>query len=85
VEDREGLASPERVEHPWGKRRSRPPSRRKKKGSDFLALDAGTGALLWKMSLGGQINSGPMSYSIGGRQYVTVAAGNALFAFALRQ
>ncbi len=51
----------------------------------FLALDARTGALLWKMSLGGQINSGPMSYSIGGRQYVTVAAGNALFAFALRQ
>jgi hypothetical protein len=37
------------------------------------------------MSLGGQINSGPMSYSIGGRQYVTVAAGNALFAFALWQ
>jgi hypothetical protein len=26
-----------------------------------------------------------MSYSIGGRQYVTVAAGTALFACALRQ
>jgi hypothetical protein len=29
--------------------------------------------------------SGPMSYSVNGRQYVTVAAGNSLFAFALRQ
>ena len=41
----------------------------------FFALDARTGALLWKMALGGQINSGPMSYSVNGRQYVTVAAG----------
>jgi alcohol dehydrogenase (cytochrome c) len=51
----------------------------------FLALDARTGALLWKASLGGQINSGPMSYAVNGRQYVTIAAGNSLFAFALRQ
>jgi alcohol dehydrogenase (cytochrome c) len=50
----------------------------------FFALDARTGTLLWKASLGGQINSGPMSYSVNGKQYVTVAAGNALFAFALR-
>ena len=50
----------------------------------FLALDARNGSLLWKASLGGQINSGPMSYAVNGRQYVTVAAGNALFAFALR-
>src|SRR6188474_3346747 len=51
----------------------------------FFALDARTGQLLWKSSLGGQINSGPMSYAVNGKQYVTVAAGNALFAFALRQ
>jgi len=51
----------------------------------FMALDARTGALLWKTSLGGQINSGPMTYAVNGRQYVTIAAGNALFAFALRQ
>jgi alcohol dehydrogenase (cytochrome c) len=49
----------------------------------FFALDARTGDLLWKASVGGQINSGPMSYSVGGRQYVTIAAGSALFAFAL--
>jgi alcohol dehydrogenase (cytochrome c) len=51
----------------------------------FFALDARTGDLLWKAALGGQVNSGPMSYAINGRQYIAVAAGNALFAFALRQ
>ena len=51
----------------------------------FYALDARTGALLWKLPLGGQVNSGPMSYSVNNRQYVAVAAGTALFSFALRQ
>jgi alcohol dehydrogenase (cytochrome c) len=50
----------------------------------FVALDARTGALLWKAALGGQINSGPMSYAVNGKQYVTVNAGNALFAFGLK-
>jgi alcohol dehydrogenase (cytochrome c) len=50
----------------------------------FLALDARSGDLLWKVALGGQINSGPMSYSVNGKQYVTVAAGSSLFAFALK-
>ncbi len=49
----------------------------------FLALDARTGALLWRESLGGQINAGPMSYAVDGKQYVAIAAGSALFAFAL--
>jgi alcohol dehydrogenase (cytochrome c) len=51
----------------------------------FFALDARTGALLWKAAVGGAVTSGAMSYSIGGRQYVAVAAGNSLFTFALRQ
>jgi len=38
---------------------------------------------LWRESLGGQINSAPMSYSVDGRQYVAIAAGSALFSFAL--
>jgi alcohol dehydrogenase (cytochrome c) len=50
----------------------------------FHALDARTGALLWKTSLGGQIASGPISYEVDGRQYVSVAAGHSLFTFALR-
>ncbi len=49
----------------------------------FLALDASTGELLWRESLGGQINSAPMSYAVNGHQYVAIAAGSALFAFAL--
>jgi len=49
----------------------------------FVALDARTGELLWRASVGGQINSGPMSYAVGGRQYVAVAAGSALCTFAL--
>ena len=51
----------------------------------FFALDARTGELLWKASVGGQVNAGPMSYSVGGRQYVTIAAGSSLFAYALPQ
>ena len=51
----------------------------------FFALDARSGDLLWKVALGGQVNSGAMTYSVNGKQYITVTAGNALFAFALRQ
>jgi alcohol dehydrogenase (cytochrome c) len=50
----------------------------------FHALDARTGALLWKASLGGQIAAGPMTYRVDGRQCVAIAAGHSLFTFALR-
>lgn len=49
----------------------------------FYALNARSGALLWRIPLGGQINNGPMTYAINGKQYVAVAAGSALFTFAL--
>jgi alcohol dehydrogenase (cytochrome c) len=51
----------------------------------FLALDARTGELLWRAALGGQINAAPMSYAVNGRQHVAIAAGSALFSFALPQ
>jgi alcohol dehydrogenase (cytochrome c) len=51
----------------------------------FYALDARDGTLLWKAAVGGIVQSGPMTYSVGGKQYVAVAAGNSLFSFALRQ
>jgi len=51
----------------------------------FYPLDARTGALLWKTAVGANVASGPMTYALGGRQYVAVAAGSALFTFALRQ
>jgi glucose dehydrogenase len=50
----------------------------------FQALDARSGTLLWKTSLGGQIASGPITYEVDGKQYVSVAAGHSLFTFALR-
>ncbi len=50
-----------------------------------LALDARTGALLWKASVGGSISNGPMTYMLNGRQYVAFAAGSSLFVYALRQ
>lgn len=52
---------------------------------NFYALDARTGDLLWRMSLGGQVNSGPMSYMVDGKQYIAVAAGSSLFAFKLKE
>jgi|SoiMethySBSTD1v2_1073268.scaffolds.fasta_scaffold02964_19 alcohol dehydrogenase (cytochrome c) len=51
----------------------------------FFALDAKSGALLWKSMVGGQVASGPMTYSVNGKQYVAVSAGNNLFVYALRQ
>jgi len=50
----------------------------------FHALDARTGTLLWNASLGGQVASGPMTFEVEGKQYVSVAAGYSLFTFALR-
>jgi alcohol dehydrogenase (cytochrome c) len=50
----------------------------------FYALDARTGAQLWRTSLGGQGANGPISYAVNGTQYVAVASGNGLFVFALR-
>src|SRR5215510_12509287 len=50
----------------------------------FFALDARDGKLLWKSMLGGQISNGPLTYAVNGKQYVSVAAGNGLFTFALR-
>jgi alcohol dehydrogenase (cytochrome c) len=50
----------------------------------FFALDARTGALLWRASVGGPVSAGPMSYAINGRQHIAIAAGSSLFVYALR-
>ncbi len=49
----------------------------------FYALDARTGALLWRSTVGGSIRSGPVSYMVDGKQYVTINAGNAIFTYTL--
>jgi outer membrane protein assembly factor BamB len=50
----------------------------------FQALNARTGALLWRVNLGGEIVAGPITYQADGKQYIAIAGGNGLFAFALR-
>ncbi len=51
---------------------------------NFFALNARTGEVLWKTSLGGVFANGPITYAVNGHQYVAVAAGNALYVFGLR-
>jgi alcohol dehydrogenase (cytochrome c) len=50
----------------------------------FHALDAWTGELLWKASLGGQIVMAPITFMVDGKQYVSVISGHTLVTFALR-
>ena len=50
---------------------------------NFFALDAKSGKPLWQFQTGGAIRSGPMSFLSGGKQYVAVAGGHAIFVFAL--
>ena len=47
----------------------------------FFALDASTGKELWRLDTGGNITAAPVTYLVDGKQYVTIAAGNALFTF----
>ncbi len=51
----------------------------------FYALDARDGKLLWETNLGPSVAAGPMTFSVAGKQYVTIQAGSALFTFALRE
>jgi len=50
----------------------------------FYALDARTGKLLWRASLGGQVVMAPVTYQVAGKQYVSVISGHTLVTFALR-
>jgi outer membrane protein assembly factor BamB len=52
-------------------------------GGVCFALDAGTGAELWRVSLGGNTMAAPISFGVDGRQMIAVIAGRALFVFAL--
>ncbi len=50
---------------------------------DFFALDASTGNPLWHFQLGSEIRANPISFAVDGKQHVAIAAGNAVFVFAL--
>jgi alcohol dehydrogenase (cytochrome c) len=51
----------------------------------FLVLNARDGKLLWTRYLGGQVASSPITWSVDGRQFVSIASGHAVFTFGLRQ
>ena len=49
----------------------------------FEAVDAKTGTSLWQFRTGQAMHASPMSYAVGGKQYVAIAAGSDLFSFGL--
>ena len=49
----------------------------------FVALDARTGELLWNVYFGGPSASGPISYSVDGKQYIVGTGAGTMFVFAL--
>jgi alcohol dehydrogenase (cytochrome c) len=51
----------------------------------LTALDAETGKPLWHFNNGARISASPITYAVRGKQYVAVAAGSNVIAFALPQ
>lgn len=49
----------------------------------FEAVDARTGKALWHFHTGQNIAASPMSYAVGTKQYVAIAAGSDIFSFGL--
>lgn len=49
----------------------------------FEALDASTGKPLWHFNTGQHIHASPMSFAVNSKQYVAIASGSDIFAFAL--
>jgi alcohol dehydrogenase (cytochrome c) len=50
---------------------------------NLVALDARSGAHLWHFQTGATVAASPMSFAVDGRQFVAIAAGNTVYAFAL--
>lgn len=50
----------------------------------FYALDARDGKLLWSTNLGPSVSAGPMTYTVNGKQFVSIQCGSALYTFALK-
>ena len=50
----------------------------------FVAADAKTGTRLWHFNTGQPWKAGPMTYTVDGTQYIGVAAGSTILAFAVR-
>ncbi len=51
--------------------------------SNIIAWNPANGDILWHAHLSDRVSNGPTTYLLDGRQYLTVAAGDTLYAFAL--
>ena len=51
----------------------------------LVALDAATGKMLWHVNPGGNLSGAPMTYALGGSQFVLTPVGGSLYAWALPQ
>jgi alcohol dehydrogenase (cytochrome c) len=49
----------------------------------FEAVDAGSGKPLWHFNTGQNFSASPMTYRVGNKQFVAIAAGSDIFSFAL--
>ena len=49
----------------------------------LFALDARTGAELWRVGLGGMTFAAPISFTVDGHQVIAIAGGRAVFLFGL--
>ena len=49
----------------------------------FEAVNATSGKSLWHFNTGQSMHASPMSFAVNGKQYVAIACGSDLFAFAL--
>ena len=54
-------------------------------GGTFTAVDSQTGAALWHFETGQNWRASPMTYMVGGTQYVVLAGDGGIFSFALAQ
>jgi alcohol dehydrogenase (cytochrome c) len=51
----------------------------------FRAFDQGSGKILWETNLGAPVTGYPITYSVGGKQYVAVSVGNSLASSSLNR
>jgi alcohol dehydrogenase (cytochrome c) len=52
---------------------------------NVLALETSTGKTLWHAGSGGRMSTSPITYELGGRQYLLTSSGTVVFAWALPQ
>jgi alcohol dehydrogenase (cytochrome c) len=50
---------------------------------NFVALDAASGKPLWHFQMGGAVYAAPMAFAVDGKEFISIAAGSAVYAFAL--